>query len=299
MNRVVAAAVGAVLVVVAGAALMTGAAFAQSGQDVIKALDFRKGEIAIGENLARLSLTQNFSYLSPADTETFLTKAWGNPPDSVQETLGMILPADVDLLGADGWAIVVSYDESGHVSDEDANSIDYAQLLEDMQEATRAANDERTQQGFEPIELIGWAKEPRYDSQAKKLHWAKRLRFGDEPYETLNYEIRILGREGVLDLTFVAGMESLPMIERRMEEILTMVAFQPGNTYAEFQPGVDNTAAYGLAGLVAGGVLAKAGFFKVALAFLLASKKLLIIGVVAVLGGIGAFFRRLRGRSQA
>ena len=28
-------------------------------------------------------------------------------------------------------------------------------------------------------------------------------------------------------------------------------------------------------------------------------KKLLIIGVVAVLGGIGAFFRRLRGRSQA
>jgi hypothetical protein len=61
----------------------------------------------------------------------------------------MILPADVDLLGADGWAIVVSYDGSGHVSDEDANSIDYAELLSEMQGATRAANDERKRQGFE------------------------------------------------------------------------------------------------------------------------------------------------------
>jgi uncharacterized membrane-anchored protein len=292
MKRVVVAAVGAVL------AAMTGAAFAQSEQDVIKSLNFQKGEIAIGDSLARLSLTQNFRYLSPADTETFLTKAWGNPPGSASGTLGMVLPADVDPLGADGWAIVVSYDDSGHVSDEDASSIDYAELLREMQTATRDGNEERQEQGFEPIELLGWAKEPRYDGQAKKLHWAKRLRFGAEPHETLNYEIRILGRAGVLDLTFVAGMEALPMIESRMDEILTMVAFQPGNTYAEFQPGVDNTAAYGLAGLVAGGVLAKAGFFKLALAFLLASKKLLIIGAVALLGGVGAFFRRWRGRSQ-
>jgi uncharacterized membrane-anchored protein len=291
MKRVVVAAVGAVLVA------MTAAAHAQSEQDVIKSLNFQKGEIAIGDSLARLSLTPNFSYLSAADTETFLTKAWGNPPGSAQGTLGMILPADVDPLGADGWAIVVSYDDTGHVSDEDATSIDYAALLHEMQTATRDGNEERQKQGFEPIELLGWAQAPRYDSQAKKLHWAKRLRFGAEPHETLNYEIRILGRAGVLDLTFVAGMESLPMIESRMDEILTMVAFQPGNTYAEFQPGVDNTAAYGLAGLIAGGVLAKAGFFKLALAFLLASKKLLVIGAIALIGGIGTFFKRLRGRS--
>lgn len=96
MKRVVVAAVGAVL------AAMTGAAFAQSEQDVIKSLNFQKGEIAIGDSLARLSLTQNFRYLSPADTETFLTKAWGNPPGSASGTLGMVLPADVDPLGADG-----------------------------------------------------------------------------------------------------------------------------------------------------------------------------------------------------
>jgi len=41
-----------------------------------------------------------------------------------------------------------------------------------------------------------------------------------------------------------------------------MVSFNPGDTYGEFDPKIDSTAGYTIAGLIAGGVLAKAGFFK-------------------------------------
>src|SRR2546421_9236086 len=39
-------------------------------------------------------------------------------------------------------------------------------------------------------------------------------------------------------------------------------SFNEGNRYAEFNPGMDQAAAYGIAGLIAGGLLTKAGFFK-------------------------------------
>src|SRR5262249_39112142 len=202
-------------------------------RQVLDSLKFQSGTVTLGGNLASLALTPDFRYLNPADTKRFLVEAWRNPPDAAEDTLGAIVPANVDLLGDQGWAIIISYDDSGHVSDDDAAGIDYDQLLKDMQKETRDNNEERKKQGYEPIELVGWAKPPYYDSQAKKLYWAKRLKFGTDAEETLNYSIRALGRSGVLELTVVASMQQLALVDGRINEILGMVAFNHGSTYAE------------------------------------------------------------------
>lgn len=271
---------------------LTGAARGDERQ-VLDSLEFQTGTVTLGSNLATIALTPDFKYLSPADTEKFLVQVWGNPPGSGSSTLGAIVPADADLLGAEGWAIIVSYDDSGHVSDDDAADINYDQLLKDMQESTRADNEERKKQGYDAIELVGWAKPPYYDSQAKKLYWAKRLKFGTSDQDTLNYDIRVLGRAGVLDLTAVSGMDQLAMIDRRAGEVLGMVNFSNGNTYADFNPSMDKVAEYGIAGLIAGGILAKAGFFKL----LLASWKFIAFGAVALFGAVGGAIRRLFRRA--
>lgn len=161
-----------------------------------------------------------------------------------------------------------------------------------MQESIRDGNAERTEQGYVSYELVGWAKTPYYDTESKKLYWAQRLKFGDETEETLNYEIRILGRSGVIDLNVVASMSSLEMVHGRIGEILGLVQFNPGNTYAEFNENTDKVAAYGLTGLIAGGVLAKVGFFKWLLISLLDFKKFVIIGAVALFAAVVGFFRR-------
>lgn len=286
---------GRLLAVAAAAAVFIASHGAQADErQVLESLKFQNGTIALGDNLASLTLTPNFQYLSLADAKRFLVEVWGNPPGSAEGTLGAVMPANVDLLSGQGWAIIITYDDSGHVSDDDAAGINYDDLLKEMQQATRDNNEARKKEGYESIELVGWAKPPYYDSAAKKLYWAKRLKFGTDADDTLNYSIRALGRTGVLELTVVASMQQLTVVDGRINEVLGMVAFNPGSTYAEFSPGVDKVAEYGIAGLIAGGILAKAGFFK----FLIALWKPIAIGAVVLFGAVGGFIRRLAARRQ-
>ena len=130
----------------------------------------------------------------------------------------------------------------------------------------------------------GWAAAPRYDKQNHKFYWAKELKFGDGKEEnTLNYNLRILGRRGILVLNAVSGMSQFSRIEQATPEILAMVDFDPGQRYADYTPGTDKLATYGLAALVAGGIAAKAGLFKGLLVALIALKKFVVIGVIALI----------------
>lgn len=254
-------------------------------------LKYRTGQIEVGDGLATLSLGDLFRYLDPADTEKLLVQGWGNPPG--QKSLGMIVPKDESPLEEGGWAVVITYSEDGHVDDEDAEDIDYDELLAQMKEGTAEESKQRVSQGYESMALVGWAEPPRYDAATHRLYWAKELKFGDAPENTLNYAIRVLGRKGVLELNAVAGMSQLATVRGEMQRVLPLAEFKTGQSYADFNPDVDEVAAYGIGGLIAGKALAKVGFFAAALKILLAMKKFLVLGVVA----IGALVAKLlRGR---
>ncbi len=261
-------------------------------EDVLKSLHYRSGTIPLNGNLAQLTLNNKYVYIDNNDTETFLTQVWDNPPGSGRNTLGMIIPTDFDPLGESGWVAIIDYDPIGFVSDDDAEGIDYDGLMASMRKGTEEANKARAENGYEPVHLLGWAQEPYYDKEAHKLYWAKRLRFGDNEEEVLNYNIRVLGRHGVLNLNVVASMSELGQVNGRADDLLKLISFSKGNTYAEYDSKVDKAAGYGIAGLIAGGVLTKAGFFKALLAGILAFKKVIAVGVLAAIAGLFSFFRR-------
>jgi uncharacterized membrane-anchored protein len=214
----------------------------------------------------------------------------GNPPSD--DTLGMLLPANTNPLSTNCWAVTISYSDDGYVTDKDASKIDYNDLLKKMQKGAKSENKERVKAGYPTIEIIGWAAPPRYDATTHKLYWAKELKFGQEDENTLNYSIRMLGRRGVLELNAIASMSQLTKIEQRTPQILEMVNFNEGHRYADFDGKTDKVAAYGLAALVAGGVAAKMGFFKIIWVALLAAKKLVIIAIVAIAGLAKKIFSR-------
>lgn len=258
-------------------------------------LKYQQGEISLRSGLATLKLTKDFRYLDAAGTETVLNGIWGNPP-SPEKPLGMIVPADFDPFSQQAWCVVIRYQDDGYVKDDDAEKINYTKLLKEMKEGVKEASAQRVQEGYPPIELVGWAAEPRYDKQTHKFYWAKELKFGDSKEgNTLNYNLRILGRGGILELNAVAGMAQLKQIETATPDLLAMVDFNPGNHYADYKPGTDKVATYGLAALVAGGIAAKAGLFKGLLIALLAMKKFLIIGAIAVL----AFVKKIFGGKKS
>jgi len=261
-----------------------------SAEEFLQSLKPQSGNITLPNKVATLQLKEGFQYLSPESTEKLLVDAWGNPPGN--ETLGMIIPVSVSPLAENGWGVVITYDEDGYVSDEDADSIDYSELLNDMKEESATVNEERKKQGYGSMLLVGWAEPPHYDKNSHKYYWAKEFSTDNTQENSLNYNIRILGRKGVLVLNAVAGMNQISTVKAQMPELLAVTEFTEGNRYQDFNAQTDHVAEYGLAALVAGGVAAKMGFFAKLAAFFIAFKKLIIIGAVALVGFIGKLIGR-------
>lgn len=263
---------------------------------ILKDLKYRQGTIDLRDGLATLTVPTNFNFLGPADAETVLVKLWGNPPSEVQP-LGLLIPAGLTPLSSNCWVVTIGYSADGYVKDADAGKINYDDLLKQMQKEIADNNKVREDKGYPSITLVGWAAPPHYDAGTHKLYWAKDIKFGDEPTDTLNYSIRILGRKGVLELNAISSMNQLPEIDAQTPQILGMVDFKEGSRYADFDPKVDKVAEYGIATLVAGGVLAtaaKLGLLKGLWIAIIALKKFVIIGVIAVV----AFFKKLFNRNR-
>ncbi len=264
----------------------------QTAEQWLATLKPQHGNITLPSGIASLQLNNEFYYLSPDDTERLLTEGWGNPPGF--KTLGMIIPTAVNPLADNGWGVIISYKNDGHISDDDAAKIDYADLLEQMKADDEEDNKARREQGYAGLTLLGWAEPPSYDQATHKMYWARELKAEDADQTTLNYSIRVLGREGVLELNAVAAMADLQTIKQETPKILAFTNFTDGNRYAEYDAKTDKLAPYGLAALVAGGIAAKAGLFAKIGVALLAFKKFIVLGLVAIAGFFGKLFKRKR-----
>jgi uncharacterized membrane-anchored protein len=261
---------------------------------LIKGLKYQQGEIDLQGGLAKLTVPKEFNFLGADDAETVLVKLWGNPP-SDNKPLGLLLPAGMTPVSSNCWVVTIDYNPDGYVKDDDAAKINYDDLLKKMQAGIAENNQARQKEGYPAITLVGWAAPPHYDAASHKLYWAKQLKFEGEETDTLNYSIRMLGRHGVLELNAVAGIGQFAAIDAQTPQILGMVDFQEGSRYADFNPKTDKVAKYGLTALVAGGVLAmgaKFGLLKGLWVGILALKKFIIIGVIAVVALVKKMFKR-------
>ncbi|MFZ4473881.1 MAG: DUF2167 domain-containing protein [Saprospiraceae bacterium] len=251
---------------------------------------YQTGQITLGEGLATMQVPAGFRYLNAAQSKQILEDIWGNPPG--QATLGMLFPEKMGPLDSASFAFNISFEDMGYVKDDDADKINYTELMTQLQKDSEEENKKRVKEGFEPIVFIGWASDPFYDKEKKTLHWAKELKVGEFPDNTLNYDVRILGRKGVLSLNAIGMMGQLEPIKGAVPAIANVVAFTEGNRYSDFSKSSgDKIAAWTIGGLVAGKILAKAGLFAILLKF----GKLIIL---AILGGGAAIWRFISGRKK-
>lgn len=249
---------------------------------------YQTGVITLENGVAILTVPKGYKYLNSEQSEYVLTELWDNPPS---QSLGMLFPEDEGPMNNRTYVVEIQYAEDGYVNDKDAGDIDYSQMLAELQKEQIETNKERQQSGYESVEIVGWASAPYYDNKSKKLHWAKELKFETYEVNTLNYNIRVLGRKGFLILNAIGDIGVLEKFNHDRDEILKSVEFAEGYKYEEFSPGIDKVAAYGVGGLVAGKVLAKVGFFAVILKFWK-------IIAIAVVGFFAAFKNKIFGRKN-
>ncbi len=252
-----------------------------------KGIGYQTGKVKVND-IIDMNVGTGYKFVPAKSAQMIIHKLWNNPerPD----ILGMLVKSDFSLKNLNGWAFIVTYKEDGYVKDEEADKIDYDDLLKQIREGEEKENEAREKEGYPPLHIEGWAAKPYYDKENKVLHWAKKLRVGkgnDVSY-TLNYDVRVLGRKGVLSLNAIGSMEELADISSHIPEVLKMANFGEGNKYKDFNPSMDKVAAYGIGGLIAGKLLLKVGFLGMILKYF----KLILL---AVGGGFAAFKRKLGG----
>ncbi|MCA8953011.1 MAG: DUF2167 domain-containing protein [Planctomycetes bacterium] len=240
------------------------------------------GGVALRDE-ARLALPDGWAFLPEEHGREFLREL-GNQVDD--DVIGIAVPADFT---ESGTFAVYSYAEEGWV--DDAETPDYDALLVDMKAGSRAQSEQRKQAGLGGVELLGWAEPPHYDKAQHKLYWATKLRFDDEDGLTLNYNVRILGRQGFLVVQGVGGIEQLTEVAAMSKSLLAATEFVEGRRYENYDPAYDKIAAYGIGGLIAGKIAAKVGLFAKFAIWLKVLWKPIAVGVVA----IGAFLWKLVG----
>ena len=246
--------------------------------------------ITVGDGLADITIPEGYRFVDSDDARTIIVDIWGNPPASGENSLGMLFPEKHRPSDDDGYGIDIFFTDDGYIDDEDAQDMDYDGILADMKEGLAAENEDRVAAGYETINLLGWATPPRYDAANKRLHWAKELRFGDIDESTLNYNVLFLGRRGYLTMNVIGGMDNLPEINKDLDGFLGSVTYNEGHRYVDFDPSIDEVAAYGIGALIAGKVMAKTGLLAGIGVFLAKAWKLIAIGAVALLGGVKKFF---------
>jgi uncharacterized membrane-anchored protein len=238
--------------------------------------------------VAELKLPEGWVWLHGADGRRFLTDC-GNRPGPA--TLGVAMPAD--FVDSNVFA-VYSYSDEGHVKDDE--SPDYDALLRDMKESTAAEDAERKKAGVPGVRLLGWAEAPHYDKAQHKLYWAERLQFDGEDGETLNYNVRVLGRAGFLVCNGVGDIRQLDRVAEFSKALLQATEFVEGQRYTDFDPAYDKVAAYGIGGLVAGKLALKVGLFAKLAVLLKAFIKPIGVGLLVIGGLLVKFFT---GRKKA
>jgi uncharacterized membrane-anchored protein len=240
--------------------------------------------------IARIEVPQGFMFLPEALMPRF-DEVTENLPDPSE--CGVVLY----VTESDMWFAIFSFDEIGHVNDDEGRSLDADKLMASIRESAVKANQERTRRHWATMQVNGWTTRPYYNPDGHHLEWGLSYTATtpeDSSSQVVNHHIKLLGRDGVMTCQIVGSPEVIPAAVQEMRKLLLGYSFVEGRKFEEFRNG-DKVAAVGLTGLILGGAAVaatKSGFFAKLL-------KPLIVGIGAVLLGlvrrIGSLFK---GRSD-
>lgn len=258
-------------------------------------------KVVLGNNVAIVDMPKGYLFVDEQSAKAFLREGG----DSDEGVLGMIYPAQRGNEQQPEFLVICRFQDIGHVSDDDADKLNAKELLQQYKEGTAEGNEERKAKGIPPFYVGNWVENPHYDKGKHHVIWALEVKDQDSPQAPvvgINYNTRILGRNGVLSMNLVTAPELLERNKQDMAVLLADTSFSKGNSYSDYKPGVDKDAGFGIAGLVlGGGALAAAakmgvlgGLWKWALGIILVLKK----SIFLVIAGAGALIAKLFSKKK-
>src|SRR6185312_3997371 len=228
----------------------------------------------------KIEVPEGFVLLDGATTRKRL-KAIGERTNGRE--VGWLIPTNAE------WSVMFEFNDVGYVKDDEKDKLDADKLLASIKAGNDEANKEREKAGRPRVEVVGWDIPPHYNEETHNLEWAIRGSVEGEPL--LNYNTRLLGRRGIMEVVLIADTNNVAEALPQFKNVLAGYSFQTGQSYAEYRQG-DKVAKYGLTALVVGGAAvgaAKLGLLTPIILVLKKAWKLVIIAFAAVVG----FFKKM------
>src|ERR1043166_1170305 len=166
--------------------------------------------VATLKSTAEVKLPDGYKFANASDTQRLLKSA--GEPVSGRE-MGMIVP------GEGHWSVFFEFSDDGYVKDDDKDKLDADKLLKTIIRGNDQANKQRQSAGNPPLNIIGWEKAPFYAATTHNLEWA--IRAESEGHPLLNYNTRLLGRRGVMEVVLVCDPEKLAEALPAFKELLS------------------------------------------------------------------------------
>jgi uncharacterized protein DUF2167 len=70
-------------------------------------LGYQSGDVTLQNGMATIHVPRSFRFLGPEGSRRLLVEAWGNPPGSADDVLGVLVPSAVSPLSDEGWGLSV------------------------------------------------------------------------------------------------------------------------------------------------------------------------------------------------
>lgn len=224
-------------------------------------------------NVAQIELPAGYAFFDGKTTRAIMESS--GEPTSGNE-LGLLHPTNAP------WSVIFEFSNVGFVKDDEKDKLDPVKLLAAIKAGNDEGNKERERNGNPPLIIVGWEQEPKYDPATHNLTWA--IRATSEGRAILNYNTRLLGRKGVMEVVLICAPEEFSKTLPAFNGLLANHKFQSGESYAEYKPG-DKIAKYGLGALILGGgavAAAKLGLLGPVILFFKKAWKLVVVAIVAV-----------------
>ena len=205
--------------------------------DVLASLRFQRGEQELVDGVATIKLGPGYEYLNSEDATRVLNEVWGNPEG--EPVLGLIMPEQQTPFDANSWGVVLRFHAIGHVADGGRARTDFPALITPLKAQAERLNAARAAAGYPKAAILGWASLPHYDLDTHVLQWSTVLQIHGNQARTLNYEVRLLGRRGVLAMSIVANANQFPDIQQRIPTFVRMVQWSPDANYDAYNEDVD------------------------------------------------------------
>ncbi len=208
-------------------------------------IDWRPGPFTakLGES-AEIAVPEGFLFTDKKGAQKLLELTQNIPSG---REVGAIVPRTKE--GEQTWFVTFQFHEVGFIRDDEKDQLNGDVILKSIKDGTEESNKVRAEKGWPAIHVAGWEHPPFYDQQTNNLTWAI-LGKDDNGEESVNHSIRVLGRQGTMNIDVVMGLGEYSKVVPQFDQLVSGLKYREGHRYTDYVSG-DKLAEYGLTALIA------------------------------------------------